>query len=188
MRPQDVKKLLGGWSAGTLTDAERQTLLNAALDDQELFNMLMAEQPLKELLADSSARAELLATLQDKPRRSPILAWLLRPWPMAAAGAMAAALVTVVFLNSGHEPVQVAQQRQPEMMARNMPPATAPAQSAPIPLDRPSEAVACTSRNRRTGRATADADDACTATDAGASSGSAGRARTCASAGETEEG
>jgi hypothetical protein len=147
MRPQDVKKLLGGWSAGTLTEAECQALLNAALDDQELFNTLMAEQPLKELLADSSARAELLATLQEKPRRSAMLAWLLRPWPMAAAGAMVAALVTVVFLNSGYETAPVTRRQEPEMMARNIP-AAPPVAPAPIemPADRKrSQAPAVTS-------------------------------------------
>jgi hypothetical protein len=67
MRREDIRKLLGGYATGTLTAEERQALFEAALDDQELFDALAKEQPLRELLEDPAARAHLLAALDDGP-------------------------------------------------------------------------------------------------------------------------
>ena len=61
MRPEDIRKLLGGYATGTRTAEERQALFEAALDDQELFDALAKEQPLRDLLEDPAARAHLLA-------------------------------------------------------------------------------------------------------------------------------
>ena len=71
MRPEDIRKLLGGYATGTLTALERQALFEAALDDQELFDALAKEQPLRDLLEDPAARAQLLAALDHGPL----------PWP-----------------------------------------------------------------------------------------------------------
>src|SRR6516162_9616273 len=46
---RSFKELLGGYATGTLTSAEREALLHAALDDQDLFDELAREQSLKEL-------------------------------------------------------------------------------------------------------------------------------------------
>jgi hypothetical protein len=67
MRPEDIRKLLGGYATGTLTALERQALFEAALDDQELFDALAKEQPLRDLLEDPAARAQLLAALDHGP-------------------------------------------------------------------------------------------------------------------------
>jgi hypothetical protein len=67
MSGDEIRKLLGGYATGTLTSEERQALFEAALDDQELFDALAREQPLRELLGDPAARAELLAALGDAP-------------------------------------------------------------------------------------------------------------------------
>ena len=63
MSPEDIKKLLGGYATGTLTEAEQQALFAAALEDQELFDALANEQPLRDLLTDPAARATLLSSL-----------------------------------------------------------------------------------------------------------------------------
>jgi len=67
MKREDIRKLLGGYATGTLTAEERQALFEAALEDQELFDALAKEEPLRELLEDPAARARLLAALDDSP-------------------------------------------------------------------------------------------------------------------------
>ena len=69
MSPEDIKKLLGGYATGTLTEAEQQALFAAALEDQELFDALANEQPLRDLLTDPCGRATLL-TARWTPRRA----------------------------------------------------------------------------------------------------------------------
>lgn len=65
--PEDAGKLVGAWTAGTLSDAERKALHHAALDNQSLFDQLADEEGLRELFADPSTRAELAELLDDKP-------------------------------------------------------------------------------------------------------------------------
>ena len=67
MKPGDAEKLLGGYAAGTLTPEERQALFSAALEDQQLYDALVREEPLREVLADPAARAELLDALGIRP-------------------------------------------------------------------------------------------------------------------------
>ena len=55
MIPDDVRKLLGGYATGTLTDEERNLLFSAALEHQELFDALADEEALRELLAGEEA-------------------------------------------------------------------------------------------------------------------------------------
>jgi hypothetical protein len=88
----DVRKLVGGYATGTLNDAERQMLFEAALDDQDLFDELSREQALKELLDEPGARERLIAALdQPKPKR---FIW----WPWAVAATAAAGLVVAITL------------------------------------------------------------------------------------------
>ncbi len=61
----DPKQRLGGYATDSLTDAERQDLLRAALDDQALFDTLVEEEGLRELLADPEARQHVLAQLEQ---------------------------------------------------------------------------------------------------------------------------
>jgi hypothetical protein len=93
MTPEEVQKLLGGYATGTLTEAERQALFEAALHDQALFDALMREEPLRELLAEPDARAQLLAALEPPARRR---FWTWRPLVAAAALAAVAAVALLV--------------------------------------------------------------------------------------------
>lgn len=68
MKPEEIQKLLGGYATGTLTPEEQQALFAAALEDQGLFDALAKEQPLRELLRDPAARAQVLASIEDRPR------------------------------------------------------------------------------------------------------------------------
>ena len=47
----DPKQLLGGYATDSLTEEERQKLLRAALEDQTLFDTLLEEDGVRELLA-----------------------------------------------------------------------------------------------------------------------------------------
>jgi|GEM_PF-5318795 len=86
---RDVEKMLGGWAAGTLTAEEQRALMEAALENQELFNQLAAEQPLKEALEDPAVRSRIRAATE--PRRR-LFAW---HWGWSAAvGAAAVSVLT----------------------------------------------------------------------------------------------
>jgi hypothetical protein len=93
MTKDEIRKLLGGYATNTLTESERSTLFQAALDDQELFDALQREQALKNILDDPSARAEIREAL-DRPRsvRSP---WWI--WGSAIGAAAAAVVLIAVF-------------------------------------------------------------------------------------------
>jgi len=84
---------------GTLTDAERQALFQAALDSQELFNALGDEQALKKLLDDPAARRRLLEALGEarEPLFERAAAWFTRPSAWALAGGAAAAVLLAVI-------------------------------------------------------------------------------------------
>ncbi|RPI11667.1 MAG: hypothetical protein EHM65_06910, partial [Acidobacteriales bacterium] len=116
MRPEDARKLLGGYAAGTLTAQERRALFEAALSDQDLFTELAREQPLKELLEDPRARRELLNAVSEQPSPARQLAgWFGRPMFWAAVGSAAAAVVVVgIFLRTGEPPVE----QQPVLVAK----------------------------------------------------------------------
>ena len=73
----DVRRLLGGYATGTLSDEEKQVLFDAALHDDALFAALADEHALKDLLDDSGVRAQLLQATED-PRFS--VAAALREW------------------------------------------------------------------------------------------------------------
>jgi hypothetical protein len=102
MSEHDLEKLLGGFAADTLTPEEKQTLYTTALQDQQLFNALADEQPLKELLSDPDVRRRLLASLEQKSAStaggSPAwLDWFRRPAGLVFAGGLAAAALAVVL-------------------------------------------------------------------------------------------
>ncbi len=143
MTPAQVEKLIGGYATGTLTGEERRALFAAALDNQELFDALADEEALRELLADPAYRQRLIRLLaREKPGLAGRLAgWLRRPVPLALAGGLAAAGLTVVVLL--REPattppaVQVAAQRPAE---QSLP--APPSQPLPAPASQPPAAAA----------------------------------------------
>src|SRR4026209_760659 len=76
MAEHELEKLLGGFSADTLTAEEREQLYAAALHDQHLFNALADEQALKDLLADLAVRRKLLHALAQPPGARGWRSWL----------------------------------------------------------------------------------------------------------------
>jgi hypothetical protein len=113
----DPKQRLGGYATDSLTDAERQDLLRAALDDQALFEALVEEEGLRELLADPEARQHVLAQLEKPDGWERFRVWLRRPATVADLLTVAAALVVAV----------VAQQVYQMGQARDLPAAVRPA-------------------------------------------------------------
>ncbi len=87
MSQDEIRKLVGGYATGTLTEAERQALFDAALDDQDLFDELAREQSLKELLDSPGARTRLTAVLAPPEPR-----WSANRLRLAIAGTLAAGL------------------------------------------------------------------------------------------------
>jgi hypothetical protein len=92
MKPDEIQKLLGGYATGTLTSEEQQTLFAAALEDQELFDALAKEQPLHDLLRDPAARAHVLASIDDHPRK-----W----WQWANRWILAGTTVAALLVGAG---------------------------------------------------------------------------------------
>src|SRR4051812_29346511 len=90
MSKDEARKLLGGYATGSLTEAERTTLFQAVLEDQDLFDELAGEQVLKEVLDEPGARQRLIAGLEP-PRKH--RAWL---WTTAAATATIAVVIGIV--------------------------------------------------------------------------------------------
>jgi hypothetical protein len=137
---REIARLLGGYATGTLTSEEREALFAAALEDQEVFDALVREQPLQELLSDPAARAHLLAALDGASvpwyRRAP--RWLA---PALAAGLCAAVAVGIWHARRvGHEmkppPVLTAMRQAPPAMPMAAPPPAAPSQAAAPPIRR----------------------------------------------------
>lgn len=120
MRPEEMRKLVGGYATGTLTPEERRALMEAALADQSLFDELAREQPLKDLLEDPLARRQLLDAVCEKPT---LVAWWKRPatWALAGGLATAAVLVTVLVRPRVEppkaEPVLIAKREEAPRMA-----------------------------------------------------------------------
>jgi hypothetical protein len=101
MSREEVQKLLGGYATGTLTPEEQQALFEAALDDQELFDALVKEQPLRDLLRDPAAKAEALAALDGQVKRGGWMAWMRQPWVAGLAMASLAAVGVAVWRGQG---------------------------------------------------------------------------------------
>jgi hypothetical protein len=95
MSREEIQKLLGGYATDTLSETERRALVEAALEDQDLFDALAKEQALRDVLRSPSARQQLIEALG--PARAPFAArawpWLRRPTVLAMAGGMAALLI-----------------------------------------------------------------------------------------------
>lgn len=108
MKRRELQRLLGEYSAGTLSEAERRALYEAALQDQTIFDALADEQALKELLDDAEVRRRLLEALASaRPCWRERMAWRLRRPPVwVAAGCAATILIAVSVMLSGRKPPQ----------------------------------------------------------------------------------
>src|ERR1035441_5794399 len=95
MSRKEIQKLLGGYATDTLSEAERSALLEAALEDQELFDALAKEQALRDVLREPAARQQLIEALgpAHEPYAARAWRWLRRPAALAMAGGAAALLI-----------------------------------------------------------------------------------------------
>jgi len=102
---EEARKLLGGYATGSLTEAERRGLFEAALEDQELFEELAGEQVLKAVLDEPGARQRLISALEPPRHR----AWLWG-WAGAIATVAVAVAVGIVLFNRTSPPQPATQQ------------------------------------------------------------------------------
>ena len=133
----DLRDLIGRYSTGSLSPAEEKRLFDAALDDQDLFNELLGEHDVKQLLAEPGARDRLIQAL-DPPKRT-------APWFIAAAaltGLAAAVLIVTVVIKPTPKPVesQIAVTKVAPPVTTT--PVAAPPNTAPPPSDQASKPVA----------------------------------------------
>jgi hypothetical protein len=96
----DPKRLLGGYATDSLTDDERRELLRAALDDQGLFDAILEEEALRELLESPEARQEVLAALERPTAWQRVRGWFARP---ATFGDLVAVAAVVVVALAGYQ-------------------------------------------------------------------------------------
>ncbi|BDU70160.1 hypothetical protein GETHOR_22610 [Geothrix oryzae] len=129
MKHAEAEKLLGGYATGTLTEAERRALFEAALEHQDLFDALADEEALRELLADPAARAHLLSALA--PGAPPkVVPFYRHPGLIgAAASLIVAATAGLAYLRSPGTPLPAARQET----AKAAPTGTAKVGEAPVP-------------------------------------------------------
>jgi hypothetical protein len=133
MTRDEAKQLLGGYATGSLTEPERKALFEAALDDQELFEELAAEEGLKEILALPGAKQRLAAAVSEglmatnAPEEKKKRAW----WFFALAGVACVGLLVFLMMPT-EAPVEVATFQGPQSAE------VADAKSAKAPLPEPS--------------------------------------------------
>lgn len=134
MKPDEIRKLLGGYATGTLTEEERRILFEAALKDQDLYNELAGEEPLRAYLSDPAFRRQLGDALE--PRQS---AWhrLRKPALLGLTASVAAGLLVFVAIRR-----LTPQKAEPVEMAKVQPLPPPPARpAAPASLARSPQAV-----------------------------------------------
>jgi hypothetical protein len=121
----DILDLLGRYATGSLTEEERKRLFDAAIDDQELFEQLLQEQDIKQLLDQPGARERMIHALEPPRRKT---AWI---FGIAATAALSVVLM-VMLMRPAPKPPQIAETKVPP------PPSTAvQTESAPAPVAEP---------------------------------------------------
>ncbi len=129
MTQDEIRKLLGGYATNALTAEERQTLFEAALEDQELFNALKNEDELRELLADPVFTGQVRQALEHRRPR-----YWSRRWVLGVALPAVAAVIIIAVMDRENAPrpaVRIAQAPAPSAPAEPAPIATE--QAAPAP-------------------------------------------------------
>ena len=101
----DILDLLGRYATGSLTEEERKRLFAAAIDDQQLFEQLLQEQDVKQLLEEPGARDRMIHALQPPPRRK--TAWI---FGIAATAALSVVLM-IVLMRPAPKPPQIAENK-----------------------------------------------------------------------------
>ncbi len=131
MKPEEIRKLVGGYATGTLTEEERRILFEAALQDQDLYTELADEEPLRVYLQDASFRQELALALEPKPRH-----WFKTPaFRIPALGLAASAAAGLLVFVTVRRPAPP--KPQSVEMAKVQPQAATPRQTVPASLAKP---------------------------------------------------
>jgi hypothetical protein len=101
MPSDDILDLIGRYATGSLSAEEHKRLFDAALDDQDLFDQLVREQDMKQMLEEPGVRDRMIRALEPPKRKT---AWI---YGVAATAALSIALA-VVLLRPAPKPQQVA--------------------------------------------------------------------------------
>jgi hypothetical protein len=130
----DIRKLLGGYATGTLSDEEKQLLYDAALNDDKLFAALADEHALKELLDDSAVRAQLLRATEEPEFTlgGAFREWFDRPKAKALV-ATGIVLISIIGVNTYR---QTAREEKPPQVAEVRTPGPPPPPVAEVPAPR----------------------------------------------------
>ncbi len=98
---QAPEQMLGGYATGNLSDQEKEALFAAALRDQKLFDALMEEEALRELVEQPGVKRELIDALTPRATMfGRLRKWLATPMAWGAAGAAATAALVVVMITT----------------------------------------------------------------------------------------
>jgi hypothetical protein len=103
MNPQNPRDLLGSYALGGLTDEEKESLFQAALRDQSLFDELVREERVRLALLDPDNRALLDRAMRQEPEPAiaeKFAAWFRQPRHFGLL-AVAAALAVTIFVWTG---------------------------------------------------------------------------------------
>src|SRR4051794_15472124 len=134
MTPERARELLGGLATGVLTDEERNTLFEAALHDQTLFNEVADELEFASFLQSPDTRAQ-LANRIDVPAETvpePRRWWSLPPAWLALSGVVAATAILSVVV--WHRPAEVRDDTVTEPSATVAAPQSKQDEAPPKPL------------------------------------------------------
>jgi hypothetical protein len=137
----EIQKLMGGYATGSLSEAERRMLYEAALDDQDLFDQLAHEDSIRMLLDQPGVKDRLIASLAPA---EPVVVrggWK-RPlaWGLATSFVVGMSLLAVFITRSNIKTqATIAQLDAPAArpLAVESAPVTAPPAAASSPAPRP---------------------------------------------------
>ncbi len=93
LTPGEFDRLLSEYSAGTISSSDQNRLMQAAMDEQELFDELAEVDELRSVFTDPASVALLRKDLAPAAVRKPI--WQ-RLWPAYAMAAIAALAIVIV--------------------------------------------------------------------------------------------
>jgi hypothetical protein len=136
---EEIRKLLGGYAANTLTERERTALFEAALEDQDLFDALQNEDALRELLADPVSREQIRQALEPVAAERRGSFWMRQPWLIGAATLAVAAVIAIAVVKWHREPAatsvptQMAQSQVEPKLEAPKPEARQPETPQPAP-------------------------------------------------------
>jgi hypothetical protein len=89
MEREQWNRLLAEYATGGLSEDEKKRLFTAALADQELFDQLMDEDEVRELIEAPGARERLIEALEERPLAAVAAMPALTPVPAAASPRLA---------------------------------------------------------------------------------------------------